>query len=130
MRATSATLRAIGPTVSSVGTRGKTPSVGIKPHCDFRPTTSQAAAGRRIEQPVSVPSASSHSPAASAAAEPDDEPPVVFPGCAGFRHVPYHSLCPSTPQANSGRCVFPMTTAPESTSRCTAVAVRSGTWSA
>ena len=130
MSATSSTLRAIGPTVSSVGTSGKTPSFGIRPHCDLSPTTSQAADGRRIEQPVSEPSASSQSPAASAAAEPDDEPPVVFPGCAGLWHVPYHSLWPRTPQANSGRCVLPTRTAPASSSRCTAVAFRSGTWSA
>ena len=94
MSATSSTLRAIGPTVSSVGTSGKTPSVEISPHCDFSPTTSQAAEGSRIEQPVSEPSASSQRPAASAAAEPDDEPPVVFPGCAGLWHVPYHWLWP------------------------------------
>ena len=55
MSATSSTLRAIGPTVSSVGTSGNTPSFGIRPHCDLSPTTSQAADGRRIEQPVSEP---------------------------------------------------------------------------
>ena len=130
MSATSSTLRAIGPTVSSVGTSGKTPSVGINPHCDLSPTTSQAAEGRRIEQPVSEPSASSQRPAASAAAEPDDEPPVVLPGCVGLWHVPYHSLCPSTLHANSGRCVLPTMTAPASSRRWTAVAFRSGTWSA
>ena len=86
--ATSSTVRAIGPTVSSMGTSGNTPSVGISPHCDLSPTTSHAAAGSRIEAPVSVPSASSQRPAASAAAEPADEPPVVFPGCVGLRHVP------------------------------------------
>ena len=57
MSATSSTLLAIGPTVSSIGTSGNTPSFGISPHCDFRPTTSQAAAGSRTEAPVSVPSA-------------------------------------------------------------------------
>ena len=97
MRATSSTLRAIGPTVSSIGTSGKTPSVGIRPHCDFSPTTSQAAEGRRIEQPVSVPSASSQSLAASAAAEPDDEPPVVRPGCAGLWHVRTTRLAEDAP---------------------------------
>ena len=117
MSATSSTFPAIGPTVSSFGTSGKTPSVGIRPHCDLRPTTSQAADGRRIEQPVSEPSASSQRPAASAAADPDDEPPVVFPGCVGLWHVPYHSLWPSTPHANSGRCVFPTMTAPASSRR-------------
>ena len=63
--ATSATDRAIGPTVSSVGHSGYTPASGISPHCDLSPTVSQAADGSRIEQPVSVPSASSQRPAAS-----------------------------------------------------------------
>ena len=44
--ATSSTLRAIGPTVSSVGTSGKTPSSGSWPHRGFRPTVPQAADGQ------------------------------------------------------------------------------------
>ncbi len=84
MRATSSTLRAIGPAVSSVGQSGKAPSMGMRPHSDLSPTISHAADGRRMEQPVSEPSARSHRPAASAAAEPDDEPPVVLPGRAGL----------------------------------------------
>ena len=129
MSATSSTERAIGPTVSSVGTSGNAPSVGISPHWDLRPTTSHAAAGSRIEQPVSEPSARSHNPAASAAAEPLEDPPVVSPARTGLWQVPYHALSPRTPQANSGRFVFPTTTAPASTSLCTATAVRSGTCS-
>jgi hypothetical protein len=104
--------------------------VEISPHSDFRPTTPQAADGSRIEQPVSVPSASSQSPAASAAADPLEEPPVVFPGSAGLWHVPNDSFWPRTLQANSGRCVFPTTTAPASSRRWTATAFLSGTWSA
>ncbi len=130
MSATSSTLRAIGPTVSSVGHSGKTPSSGMSPHCDFRPTVAHAAEGSRTEQPVSVPSASSQRPAASAAADPLDDPPVVRPGAAGLWHVPYHGLCPRTLHANSGRCVFPTRTAPASSSLWTASAVRSGTCSA
>ena len=84
MTATSATVRAIGPTVSSSGTSGNAPSIGIRPHSDLSPTVSHAADGSRIEQPVSDPSASSQRPAASAAAEPLEEPPVVFPGFAGL----------------------------------------------
>ena len=84
----------------------------------------------RIEPPVSEPSASSQSPAASAAALPLDDPPVVLPGCAGLWHVPYHGFTPITLHANSGRCVLPTSTAPASSSRSTATAVRSGTWSA
>ncbi len=128
--ATSSTLRAIGPTVSSVGQSGKTPSVGMSPHSDFNPTTSHAADGSRTEQPVSVPSARSHNPAASAAAEPLEEPPVVRPGRVGLWHMPCHWLSPSTPQANSVRLVLPTRIAPASSNRCAATAVRVGTWSA
>ena len=91
---------------------------------------SQHAAGRRIEQPVSVPMAMSQSPAASPAALPPDEPPVVRPGCAGLRTVPYHGFWLVTPQANSCRFALPTITAPASTSRWTEGAVRVGTWSA
>src|SRR5918999_6038327 len=96
MSATSATLLAMGPAVSSVGQRGYAPSIGIRPHCDLSPTVPHAADGSRIEQPVSEPRASSQSSAASAAAEPLDEPPVVLPGLAGLRHVPYQGFCQST----------------------------------
>ena len=102
------------------------PSIGISPHCDLSPTMSQAADGSRIEQPVSVPSARSQRPAASAAAEPLEEPPVVLPGWAGLMQVPYHSLAPRTLQANSGRCVLPTSTAPASSRRWTATAFRVG----
>ena len=130
MSATSATLVAIGPTVSNVGQSGNTPSVGMRPHSDLSPTMPQHAAGRRIEQPVSLPMPMSQSPAASAAALPPDDPPVVRPGCAGLRTVPYHGFWLVTPHANSCRFALPTITAPASTSRCTAGAVRSGTWSA
>ena len=130
MSATSATERAIGPTVSSVGTSGKTPAVDTAPQLGFRPMVSQQAEGSRIEQPVSVPSPRSQRPAASAAALPLDEPPVVLPGCAGLTTVPYHGFCPVTFQANSGRFALPTSTAPASSSRCAAGAVRVGTWSA
>ena len=130
MSATSPTFRAIGPTVSRDGTSGKTPSVETFLQRVFSPTVSQHADGRRMEQPVSVPIPSSQSPAASAAALPLDEPPVVRPGRTGFLTVPYHWLWPVTFQANSGKCALPTTTAPASTSRCTAGAVRAGTWSA
>ena len=65
---------------------GRRPSIGIRPHCGLRPTVPQHADGSRIEQPVSVPSPRSHMPAASAAALPPDEPPVVLPGRRGIVH--------------------------------------------
>ena len=86
--------------------------------------------GSLIEQPVSVPIPMSQSPAASAAALPPDEPPVVLPGWRGFWTVPYQGFWLVTPHANSCRFAFPTSTAPASRSRCTDDAVRSGTWSA
>ncbi len=106
------------------------PSRGISPHCDFNPTVPQAADGKRMEQPVSVPMPRSTRPAASAAAFPAEEPPVVRPGRAGLWTVPYQGLAPSTLQANSGRFALPTTTAPASSARWTTVACSTGTWSA
>ena len=90
----------------------------------------QQAAGRRTEQPVSVPSPMSQRPAAMAAALPPDEPPAVRPGCAGLRTVPYQGFWLVTPQANSCRFAFPTSCAPAARSLSAAVAVRAGTWSA
>src|SRR6188472_2596346 len=82
--AASATLALIGPTVSSVAESGKTPAPGTRPRVGFRPTTPHQAAGLRIEPPVSVPSAVRRRPAATATAEPEDEPPVIRSGSHGF----------------------------------------------
>ena len=76
---------------------------------------------------MSVPSPRSQRPAASAAAFPPDEPPDVRPGRRGFSTVPYHGFWLVTPQANSCRFAFAVTTAPAATSRSTAGAVRRGT---
>ena len=57
----------------------------ISPKVGFSPTTPQKAAGRMIEPPVCVPTASGTIPAATAAAEPWDEPPGVWPGSCGLR---------------------------------------------
>ena len=51
------------------------------PSRGFSPTVPQAADGSRIEQPVSVPSPRSTSPAASAAALPPTSRPSSCPGC-------------------------------------------------
>jgi hypothetical protein len=54
----------------------------------LNPTTPQQAAGRRTDPPVSVPIAISTSPAATAAADPLDEPPTMRPGHCGLTGVP------------------------------------------
>jgi len=46
------------------------------PRVGFRPTRPQAAAGMRIDPPVSVPIEAKHMPSATDAADPPDDPPV------------------------------------------------------
>ncbi len=86
--AQSATVRAIGPTVSNVGTSGKTPSHDTAPTGGLNPTTPHAAAGIRSEPPVSVPIASGTMPAARATAFPLLEPPAMRSGAAGLTGSP------------------------------------------
>src|SRR5579884_3892240 len=82
--AASPTVRAIGPMWSSRLSRTK-PAVGTESKVGLMPTTPQSAAGTRIEPPVSVPSEPKHRQAATAAADPLDEPPVARLGSWGFR---------------------------------------------
>jgi hypothetical protein len=81
-------VRAIGPTVSKLGTSGNTPPTGTAPCAGLSPTTSQAAAGIRSEPPVSVPRPSGTSPAATAAALPLLDPPAIFSGATGLMTSP------------------------------------------
>ena len=58
------------------------PTAGLKPTMPHRPE------GMRIEPPVSLPIAQSHMPAATATAEPPDEPPATRLGSWGLRTAP------------------------------------------
>ncbi len=84
------------------------------------PTTPQYAAGRRIEPPVWVPIAAGTCRAATAAADPDDDPPGVCAADHGLR-VGAGSL-----KANCVVWVFPTMTAPAARSRATAGASAPG----
>src|SRR5512132_3520286 len=79
----------------------------------------------RIEPPVSEPIAAGTSPAATATAEPLDEPPGTR--CVllshGFHGVPIGSLRPQPPNANSTMCVLPIGIIPAAITRSTTVAV-------
>ena len=114
--AQSATVRAIGPTVSRSGASGKTPSLVSAPNGVLSPTTPQPAAGSRTEPPVSVPSASAPIPTASAAALPELEPPVMRPGRCGLPVSPQCGFWPPTPHANSSQVVVATTIAPSASS--------------
>ena len=72
----------------------------------------QAAAGMRIEPPVSVPMVASAMPAATLAAEPPLDPPGDRVGSCGLRAGPNAESSLVVPNANSCRLVLPMKTAP------------------
>jgi hypothetical protein len=84
--------------------------------------TPQNEAGRRIEPPVSVPSAARHDRAATAAAEPPDDPPGTRVPSQGLRVVPSAEFSVDDPIANSSQLSLPTTTAPAARSRAVTVA--------
>ncbi len=87
LRSTVASLARM-PTVSNVGANGITPATETMP-CEGRsPQMPQLLAGTRTDPPVSVPRAKSASPQATAAADPQDDPPGIRPGAAGLSGVP------------------------------------------
>ena len=81
------------------------------------PTIPQTAAGWRIEPPVSVPMASGASYAATAAAEPPDEPPGILVRSHGLWLGPKAEFSVEEPMANSSMLVLPMMIAPACRSR-------------
>src|SRR5438309_6888163 len=126
--AASSTVFVKGPTWSSDEAKATTPQRGTRPYVGFMPTTPQSAAGWRIEPPVSVPSAKSASPAATATADPPDDPPGTRSVRHGFFTGPNAEFSFDEPIANSSRLVFPSMTAPRSSSRPTTVAEYTGTY--
>ena len=96
---------------------------GSSPRLALRPNSPHAEAGIRIEPPPSLAAAHGTMPAATAAAEPPEEPPGVWSVSQGLRVGPYRcgSVTPLAP--NSGLLVLPNTTRPASTQRRTTSAV-------
>jgi len=81
------------------------------------PTVAVKAAGCRIEPPVSVAVAPMHSKAATAEADPPDEPPGTSVVLAPLRRQglatgPKHEVSFDEPIANSSLLSFPSITAP------------------
>src|SRR5437870_5445973 len=93
----------------------------MRPKVGLRPTSPQYEAGRTLEPIVWVPSASGAIRAATAAADPLDEPPGV--------HARFHGLRVGAGSyvANEVVWVLPSRIAPAALSRATAVASWSGT---
>ena len=98
--------------MSKLGASGQTPSRETSPCVVFSPTTPQHAAGMRTDPPVSEPRVMSASPSATAATDPDNDPPGTRPGSAGFGGVPNHGLMPLVPNASSWRFVLPTSRPP------------------
>ena len=105
--AASSTVRVIGPTWSSDVLSGTTPSAGTSPDAGLRPTTPQAAAGMRIDPPVSVPIEARPMPSATATAEPPLDPPGDRAGSIGWWTAPNAESSLVVPSANSWRLVLP-----------------------
>src|ERR1700730_2443447 len=76
-RCASSAVRAKMETQSSERAAGSTPSVDKIPGVGFKPTMWLQPAGTRPEPAVSVPSAKLTSPAATATADPELEPPEM-----------------------------------------------------
>ena len=87
-RAQSRTVLVIGPIWSRLDAKATIPYRETVPYVGRSPTTPHRAAGCLIEPPVSEPSAHGARPAATAAAEPLEDPPGTRVGSHGFRVGP------------------------------------------
>ena len=94
-------------------------AVDTRPRLGFIPTSPQQAAGIRIEPPPSEPVAHGTIPAATAAAEPPEDPPGVRVGSHGLRVIPFASLAVQGKIISSGTFVMPIGIAPAARRRRT-----------
>ncbi len=100
------------------------PTVGSSRNDGLNPATPQKAAGRMTEPAVWLPSAIGSMPAATAAAEPEDDPPGVWPGLRGLRVAAGCRL------ASSVVTVLPSTRPPARRTSETSAASDLGRWPA
>ena len=120
-------MRTSGPTLSAEKESGITPKRDTRVCVAFSPVTPQMVAGRRMEPPVSLPSAAAKKRAATPAPEPEEEPPVQYAGFHGLWQWPKCALWPVGFCANSAMLSVPMSIAPAASSRRSTVAVAFGT---
>ena len=119
----------IGPGVSWLWLIGTTWVRLIRPTVGFNPTMPLIAAGQVTDPSVSVPTAASTMPAATAAPLPDDDPHGVRSSACGLRTWPPALLHPEIEKsdrmlAHSLRLVLPRMTAPAWRNRATSGASR------
>src|SRR5437588_12676515 len=121
--AASTAWRANTPTWSSDDPKATNPYREMRPYVGFKPMTPHSAAGWRTDPPVSDPSATGTIPAATAAADPPEDPPGTRDVSQGFFTGPNAEFSFEEPMANSSQFVFPTTTAPACSSRSITVAL-------
>src|SRR5215211_165674 len=95
------------------------PGCGMRPWLGLKPTRPANEPGMRVEPPPSLAVASGTAPAATAAADPPDDPPGVRLGSQGFRVTPHALVLVNDSVPNSGAAVLPSGTAPAARSRAT-----------
>src|SRR5690242_11614526 len=99
--ATSLTVHPNGPIWSNDDANATSPYRLTRPYVGFNPTSPHIAAGCRIDPPVSDPRLAQHIPAATAAAEPPDDPPGTRSVSHGFRVTRKALFSVDEPIANS-----------------------------
>ena len=97
----------IGPIWSSDDANATSPYLETSPYVGFSPTTPQKLAGCLIEPPVSEPSAHGTRFAATAAADPPEEPPGTLFKFQGFLVFLKYEYSVEPPMANSSMFSFP-----------------------
>ncbi|MCY1228889.1 hypothetical protein D9M72_412330 [compost metagenome] len=121
-------MRPIGPTTEIGVQPSSLRELGTIPGEGRNPTTPHLAAGMRSEPPVSDPVQTGRKSAASAAAEPPEEPPALRFGLKGLPVAPQTALREFAPAPISGILVLPTTMAPAARSRFTSTLSSVGTW--
>ena len=86
--AVSCTVRVSTPSTPKPSNARSSGPSGTRKRVGLSPTTPQHDAGMRIEPPASLPCAIGTSPAATAAALPPEDPPVISAGSCGLRAGP------------------------------------------
>ncbi len=115
---------------SKLKDNGNTPARLTLPYVAFMPTIPQDEAGLRTLPPVSVPIAMGSIPAATAAPDPDEEPPGWWLGFQGFRAGGHGKSNAGPPSANSWVESLPIRIAPAAFSLAATVASLCGILSA
>src|ERR1035441_5837341 len=123
--AQSSTDRGMGPGLSMVQLRAMAPGRGTRPKVGRSPVSPQRVEGEEMEPSVSEPIAKATQPAATALAEPAEDPLDPCSGFHGLRVRPPNHLSPmaSAPSVN-----LATSTAPAASRRSTTVASSSNDW--